>query len=339
MAISSDGKTIVSGCKDGTLFGWDAERTEPKKRFETLPADVASLEFFPDSHAMLSTSRAGTVTLWDVATLQQREGIHALGRSVEHIVISPDGARLYAGSRDGQIQVLDWASRSVVTNLAMSTGRRSSVIPVGVIDQGRALITAGPEFAIRLWDTTTWQSKVLSKPKSAARFFRARFALSPDERLLALPGSEKAVEILQISAGPIQATVGYEHWLPGPMTFSPDSTLLAMASREGIVSLGDVSNGTTVDVLRGHLLGVHDVAFSPDGERLASASAKNEAVKLWDVHSRHEVATLAGEGSLFDRVKFSPDGTVLIAINAQGKAHIWRAPSLREIEKIEEAKR
>ncbi len=51
----------------------------------------------------------------------------------------------------------------------------------------------------------------------------------------------------------------------------------------------------------------------------------------------HEVATLAGEGSLFDRVKFSPDGTLPLAINSKGKAHIWRAPSLQQVEKIQEA--
>jgi WD40 repeat protein len=339
VALSSDGKTIVSGCKDGTLFGWDAERADRKKPFETLPAQVASMEFFPDSHALLSINRDGSVALWDAATLQERERISALGRGVEQIVISPDGARLYAGSREGRITVFDWATRSVVTNLAISAGRRSSVVPVGVIDHGRTLLTAGPESAIRLWDTATWQSRVLAKPKPSPRFFRARLALSPDERLLAMPGSESAVEILNVATAQTQVSLDVENWGASPMAFSPDSALLAMASREGTVNIWDVSRGTIVDVLRGHLLGVHDVAFSPDGERLASASAKNEAVKLWDVTSRHEVATLAGEGSLFERVQFSPDGTLLVAINSQGKAHIWRAPALQEIEKIEAVSR
>jgi WD40 repeat protein len=123
------------------------------------------------------------------------------------------------------------------------------------------------------------------------------------------------------------------------MAFSRDSTLLAVASSEGAINLWDLGSQSIVDGLRGHLLGVHDVAFSPDGERLASASAKNEAVKLWDVATRHEVATLAGEGTLFRRVKFSPDGTLLVAINSQFKAHLWRAPSLRDIDKIDRAGR
>ena len=124
------------------------------------------------------------------------------------------------------------------------------------------------------------------------------------------------------------------------MAFSRQGPVLAVSSIEGVISLWNYANAAAaIDVLRGHLLGVNDVAFSPDGERLASASAKyDEAVKLWDPKSGHEVATLAGDGSLFSRLKFSPDGALLMAINRQGQAHLWRAPLLQEIRKIEEAR-
>ena len=69
--------------------------------------------------------------------------------------------------------------------------------------------------------------------------------------------------------------------------------------------------------------------------RLATASQGKEAVKLWDVVSRQEVATLPGEGLIKGRLSFSPDGNMLVAINAQGKAHIWRAPSFDDIAAIE----
>jgi WD40 repeat protein len=107
------------------------------------------------------------------------------------------------------------------------------------MDKGRALITAGPESTIRVWDTTTWQSKVLASPKPGPRLFRARLALSADERFLAGPGSEKALELLNISTGQTQGNLSLENWGAGPMAFSPDGALLAMASREGTVNLSD----------------------------------------------------------------------------------------------------
>jgi hypothetical protein len=49
------------------------------------------------------------------------------------------------------------------------------------------------------------------------------------------------------------------------------------------------------------------------------------------VETRNEVATLAGQGSMFKSVTFSPDGTLLVAINFQRTAYFWRAPSREEI--------
>jgi WD40 repeat protein len=105
------------------------------------------------------------------------------------------------------------------------------------------------------------------------------------------------------------------------------------------VTLWDGASREVVDTLRGHLLGVHAVAFSPEGQRLASGSKGAEAVKLWDIATRHEVATLPGEGILSSHMKFSPDGKLLSAVNSKGKAHIWRAPSLDDIEEEEAAHR
>src|SRR5262249_8623666 len=58
-----------------------------------------------------------------------------------------------------------------------------------------------------------------------------------------------------------------------------------------------------------HQGGVLNVAFSPDGRRLASAStkAREEGVKVWDAATGEEVHALRG-GSTRGRIAFSPDG-------------------------------
>jgi WD40 repeat protein len=77
------------------------------------------------------------------------------------------------------------------------------------------------------------------------------------------------------------------------------------------------------------------VTFSSDGQRLAAGSNEPDAVKLWDLQSQQQVLTLGGRGSMFWATAFSPDGNVIGSINEQGFLHLWRAPSLEEINAAE----
>ena len=75
------------------------------------------------------------------------------------------------------------------------------------------------------------------------------------------------------------------------------------------------------------------MVFSPDGQRLiASETTPKDVMKLWDVETGRDVATLAGEPGWYPRIGFSPDGNTLFAASLEGIALFWHAPSLAEIE-------
>ena len=99
-------------------------------------------------------------------------------------------------------------------------------------------------------------------------------------------------------------------------SFSPDGTELAFGSAEGFVTI--CSSGT--HRLRAILLHpdrVFSLAYSPDGRTLAAAGGSWEMgtrkgfVRLWDVASGRELATLALGCDIEFAVAFSPDGKTL----------------------------
>ena len=78
-----------------------------------------------------------------------------------------------------------------------------------------------------------------------------------------------------------------------------------------------------------HTKPVADVAYSPDGKTLATAS-EDGTVKLWNVLTQREMVTLRGNGGKSLHVIFSQDGTQLAAADESGTVAIWRADSFEE---------
>ncbi|MEC4849400.1 MAG: TIR domain-containing protein, partial [Jaaginema sp. PMC 1079.18] len=73
--------------------------------------------------------------------------------------------------------------------------------------------------------------------------------------------------------------------------------------------------------LIGHQGWVNRIAFSPDGQTLASASDDN-TIKLWNLRGE-ELHSLTGHQDEVNRIVFSPDGQVLASASKDGTIKLW----------------
>ena len=81
----------------------------------------------------------------------------------------------------------------------------------------------------------------------------------------------------------------------------------------------------------GHTGYVRSVAFSPDGQRLATGGTGS--TKIWDSATGKELLALKGHAGFVRSVAFSPDGQRLASGNEDGSIHLWETMSVsREVQ-------
>jgi WD40 repeat protein len=104
------------------------------------------------------------------------------------------------------------------------------------------------------------------------------------------------------------------------LAFSPNGQQIVVSCCEGEANVWDVTTRQTLFTLG---RGVRSVAFSPDGERIATACGFT--IKLWDATTSEEVFTLRGHAGVVLSVAFSPDGRKLASGSIDRTATIWDA--------------
>jgi hypothetical protein len=172
-------------------------------------------------------------------------------------------------------------------------------------------------------------------------------AFSPDGRRCASASGGRNAILWDASTGRAAHTLsGHKEKVFG-VAFSPDGRLLAscggewpsagQAPRPGEVKLWDTATGREVASLGGHTGIVYRVAFSPDGQRLASAG-EDRVVRVWDLKTRQQVLAFKGHRSLIYEVRFSPDGQRLASADGDffkaktpGEIKLWDAKSGQEL--------
>jgi hypothetical protein len=110
------------------------------------------------------------------------------------------------------------------------------------------------------------------------------------------------------------------------VAFSPDGMTLASVGRND-VKLWDISSGQLLLNVEGDYV-LNDVAFAPDGRRLAFTSAdiygnQSGKVEVWGLETGRGVQVLRGHVNRVEKVVFSPDDRLLAALAQDCRVAVW----------------
>jgi WD40 repeat protein len=158
--------------------------------------------------------------------------------------------------------------------------------------------------------------KTLSLTKGSANAIK----LHPDNNTLIVGSSEGKIEIWQLSTGNIISS-WQSNSSVNSIALNPDSKILASAGDNGIVYLWELATGKLVKSFPAHQQAITSLAFSPDGQTLASSSW-DKTVKVWQTNG-NLIHTLTGHEKVVNAIAISSDGKTLVSGSQDRTIRLW----------------
>jgi len=318
----------------------------PGKSDESLLFQLASHQAAPamppenkKGNELLTSEELGLIKLWIDSGAKDDSEDEAGPKSIElgtlppgiqpivAVDMTPNGERVAAG-RANVVQVVDAASGLEIASLG---GHKDIIQSLRFSPDGKRL-AAGSYQVVTLWNLP---SGGLNKTLEGHTDQVKALAVAPDGKTAYSASPDKSIRVWNLAEGKgvRQMTA------PAPVNaiaVKADGTLLAAGGQDNLIHLLNVADGKLLATLKGHTGPVLNLAFTPDGQRLASTSADGSA-RIWTVPSDTDLReakapdqvkaanplTLSGHKGAVSALAITPDGQTLITGGDDATVRLW----------------
>jgi WD40 repeat protein len=265
VAISPDGKWLISGSADRTIRLWEVATGELLRTLTGHEEGVQAVDFHPDGGLLASGGVDGTVLLWEGSAGKVLRVFTGHKKGVNAVAFHPDGKVLASAGSDGTMRLWELETGE---ELHVLTGHEGSVATVAFHPEGKLLASGGADGSVRVWEAETGKQHV-SFADHHGEAVRA-VVFSPDGKILASGGDDGQIQFRDVRTGEkLRSSYGHFEEVSS-LAFSPDGKTLAAGSGSRRVRLWEVVTGKEIRLFTQHTQKVSAVAFAPDGKWLAT---------------------------------------------------------------------
>ena len=346
VAVSPNGKQILSGSNDNTAKLWDIPAVEPRrfdargpiksfalsddgtklatagdekilriwnpsdgKLIREIPAPdhaIVAVAFRQDGAQVAMALANKTVRIVNVADGKEVKKIEALPSPITAMAFRADGSRLAIAGEDKTIRVVGAGDGKTIKELKGHTGTIHAL--AFAPKDGNLVFSASADKTARLWDTN--QGKVIQTYSGHGDGISS-LALSRDGAKLVTGSRDKTVRVWNAANGKPLQTIPTLPAGSSPRPFRATTALLAVGLKDGIVKVFDMTASDLAMAERASYRGSEGpataLAFLPDSRTILTGS-RDKLVSLWTLPSSAATKTFAGHTGQIYGVAWSPDG-------------------------------
>jgi WD40 repeat protein len=340
LAVTADGRHVLSGSDDCTVRLWDLQTGRLLRSFVGHKDDVFAVSTSPDGHGALSASRDGTIRLWDLQTGEHRLVVSGHGDPLYAAAVTPDGQFALSCTFSRTLQFWDLATGKLRFNLI---GHRDIVRTVAVTPDGRRALSGSQDCTLNLWDLASGQL-IRSLAGHTAPVTAA--AAVPDGRRAMSGSHDGTLKLWDLATGRLIFTLAghytgvidavvtpgkdcdsnritlYNHVAVNTIAMTPDGRQALSGSTDRTLKLWDLESGQLLLTLAGHDYAVGAVTVTPDG-RYAISASRDHTLKLWDLATAQARPSSAGHTAEVSAMAVSPDCLRVLSASHDRTLRLW----------------
>jgi len=311
ITFSPDGSFLMTSGDDKMLRVWDANTGQLRQTLAGHNGRVFSPAISQtDAHTTAwSVSLDGQLIEWDLSGDRSIDRPFNVGPGDElndgsislGMAVSPDGKLLATTGTNGTVDIVDAHSLAVVEQLQLDAG--SKPFSVAFAPDSKTLVEAGEgPNPVQRFDVSTWQT--IGDP------------LTGFADTVTPPGGDASSQSPNI----VRSVV-----------YSPDGTTIAAGSEDGTIRFWDAQTGAPIGQPINVGAPVWDIAYSPDGKKLAATYRPDAPVAgkagVWDLAYGQQLYSVSVDDDYGAPwvVTFSHDGTMLATGGGIGYVRFWDA--------------
>ena len=274
LAISDDGRHLISGGADRRLRVWNAYNGALLRTLTTHAASINALA--TEANRVVSADASGTVLVWNLDTGDTVHRVKHHDGLVWSVAFAPDGRGFASAGQDGTIKVWGGDGSGEPSSTLDHSG---AVLALAYLDRNGRLLSAGADRRVRMWEPG--REKVVRTYRGHADQVAA-LAVTPDQKKFASGGFDKQVRVWSTRSRKLLKTLrGHEGRITA-MMFTPDGRYLLTGSSDQTVKIWSMNRRRALATLSGLETSVSTLAVTPDG-RAVVAGGENGTIRIWPI--------------------------------------------------------
>jgi WD40 repeat protein len=322
MALSADGRMLLTGGRDRQLYLWRVDETHLEKTMELQghTHGLMAVAISRDGQHAASSDFHKELRIWDLGNGQVIRQLPAQRGRITSLNWLPDGEHVVMASSNRKLSILSLGGDEAADVWRV---HRAGLTASAVSADGTLVLCGGRDGEVILANLArrevVWHARQHHGAVTALTF-------TPDGSRAISAGHDATLNVWDVASGALSARFTEHAREVLDVTVTADGRRLVSASADYTLMVFDLSLTVERHENEGHSARVRAVAITPDGH-LGLTGCGDDKLRLWDMGSGQLVRKLdAGAGGI-NCVAASPDSSRALVAGRDGFLQVWDVPS------------